>query len=170
MLVLTIPIAIGLATYLILVVLDQLREDLLDQLDGDAVPREKHNSRVLELLNANNRDLEKRRRIAAAARDLLRAQLVHAPTIDPRVAYAAEALDRVLAERVSRSHHQARAVANASIPSTRWKWETASLYRCPVKLDQVVATEWYACSLALVIGGEKHMGRRFAFALSASKA
>jgi hypothetical protein len=98
MLVLTIPIAIGLATYLILVVLDQLREDLLDQLDGDAVPREKHNSRVLELLNANNRDLEKRRRIAAAARDLLRAQLVHAPTIDPRVAYAAEALDRVLAE------------------------------------------------------------------------
>lgn len=104
-----IPIVLGFAlAYFIVGAIDQLREDCFG--DGEVVSRQLHESRVLELLNANNRELEKRRRLAAAARDLRQAQRVYllargntTPESDrealgQRVAQAAEALDKVLAE------------------------------------------------------------------------
>lgn len=110
MLGITIAIALGFGCYLILTALDQVREDLIDQLINDSVPREAHNARVLELLNANNRDLEKRRKLAAAARDLRQAQRVYLTArgnttpehdreaLGQKVAEAAAALDLVLEE------------------------------------------------------------------------
>lgn len=103
-----IGIAIAIATYAVLAALDELREDYFGQ--GRMVLRQLHESRVLELLNANNRDLEKRRRLAAAARDLRQAQRVYLAArgnttpeyarevLGQKVAEAAEALDQVLAE------------------------------------------------------------------------
>lgn len=105
-----ICIAIGFGFYLALVAIDELREDLLGVLDNDAVPREVHNQRVLELLNANNRDLEKRRRLAAAAHALRQTQRVYLAArgnmtpehereaLGSNVAAAAAALDKVLEE------------------------------------------------------------------------
>jgi hypothetical protein len=98
-----IAIAIAIAVYVILVHLDQVREDLIDHIADGAVPREIHNRRVLELLNANNRELEKRRKLAAAARDLRMAQKVYMTVrgneaLGQKVAEAAAALDRVLEE------------------------------------------------------------------------
>lgn len=105
---LLLGIAIAVATYAILSALEELREDCFG--DGQVVARALHESRVLELLNANNRELEKRRRLAAAARDLRQAQRVYlmargntTPESDrealgQKVAEAAEVLDKVLAE------------------------------------------------------------------------
>lgn len=100
---LTLSLAVGLVCFFILAILDQLQEDIVARLEDDVVSREFHNRRVLELLNANNRELEKRRKLAAAARDLRMAQRVYMAArgneaLGQKVGEAAAVLDRVLDE------------------------------------------------------------------------
>lgn len=106
-----IAISIAIGVYLTLVAISEMRDDVLEALDdADTVPRQVHYQRVNELLAANNRELEKRRSLTAAARHLRQAQKVYLTArgnstpeqereaLGQKVAAAAAMLDQVLEE------------------------------------------------------------------------